>query len=382
MRGQVDKLGLLLTALIGFALTLPFAVFSPNRIAMGRGLSIFEATPTAWGIGLVVSLGLGVLIALQKNHAVLRLIASGVALFFLIIAIGESGAALLAEASSYARVSPGSSFWLLAFTFMIMLTDAIVRLKPSPRLRLGILMIAITAMAGILLTGHLDALSIMSEYTNRNETFWREGRHHIQLAFGSLILASAIGIPLGVLANRITAIRTPLLSVLSMLQTIPSMALFGILIAPLSWLAANIDILHSMGIRGIGMAPAFVALFLYSLLPMVANTTAGLANINADISEAAKGMGMTSRQRLLQVELPLALPVILTGIRIVLVQNIGLATIAALIGGGGFGVFVFQGLGQTATDLILLGALPTVALAFAASVTLNVMIDLIKKASP
>ena len=127
----------------------------------------------------------------------------------------------------------------------------------------------------------------------------------------------------------------------------------------------------AIGIRGIGTAPAFVALFLYSLLPVVANTVVGLAGVPRAANDAARGMGMTDRQRLFQVEFPLAFPVILTGIRIVLVQNIGLATIAALIGGGGFGVFVFQGIGQTAMDLVLLGAVPTVALAFAAAVMLD-----------
>ena len=134
--------------------------------------------------------------------------------------------------------------------------------------------------------------------------------------------------------------------------------------------------MHSrIGIRGIGAAPALVALFLYSLLPVVANTVVGLDQVSRDVVDAARGMGLTRLAAPHQVELPLAFPVILTGIRIVLVQNIGLATVAALIGGGGFGTFVFQGIGQTAMDLVLLGAIPTVALAFAAAVILDAIID-------
>jgi osmoprotectant transport system permease protein len=133
----------------------------------------------------------------------------------------------------------------------------------------------------------------------------------------------------------------------------------------------------AIGIAGIGTTPALVALFLYSLLPVVANTVAGLDGVPADAEEAARGMGMTRSQRLFQIELPLAFPVILTGIRIVLVQNIGLATVAALIGGGGFGVFVFQGVGQTAMDLVLLGAVPTVALAFAAGIVLDAVVEMV-----
>ena len=119
-----------------------------------------------------------------------------------------------------------------------------------------------------------------------------------------------------------------------------------------------------------------------ALLPVVANTVVGLGRVPAATVDAARGMGLTPRQVLSHVELPLALPVILTGIRIVLVQNIGLVTIAALIGGGGFGTFVFQGMGQTAIDLVLLGAIPTVALAFSSAVLLDALIDAINKAPP
>jgi len=222
----------------------------------------------------------------------------------------------------------------------------------------------------------------MLEYSNRYQAFWREAAQHLRLAFGSLTLAVLIGVPLGIVLHYTRTTKTAILNALSILQTIPSMALFGIMVAPLGWLAAHSSLAYDLGIRGIGAAPAFLALLLYSLLPIVANTTAGLSSVAPDLCEAASGMGMTRRQRLFRIELPLALPILLTGIRIVLVQNIGLATIAALIGGGGFGVFIFQGLGQTATDLILLGALPTVALAFVASVSLNILIDALNRSLP
>jgi osmoprotectant transport system permease protein len=162
-------------------------------------------------------------------------------------------------------------------------------------------------------------------------------------------------------------------------QTIPSIALFGILMAPLGALAAAWPLAARLGIRGIGAAPAALALFLYSLLPIVANTVAGLRHVSAATVEAARGMGMTSAQVLARVELPLALPVILTGIRVVLVQNIGMVTVAALIGGGGLGTFVFQGIGQTAIDLVLLGAIPIVALAFSAAVLLDALVQALNR---
>jgi osmoprotectant transport system permease protein len=196
------------------------------------------------------------------------------------------------------------------------------------------------------------------------------------LAFGSLAAAAIVGVPVGIACHRHPRLRTGILNVLNAVQTIPSIALFGLLIAPLGWLAVTVPAAAAIGISGIGAAPALLALFLYSLLPVVANTVTGLAGVPEAAEDAARGMGMTDRQRLIGVELPLAFPVILTGIRIVLVQNIGLATIAALIGGGGFGVFVFQGIGQTAMDLVLLGAVPTVVLAFAAAVVLDACVEM------
>jgi len=138
------------------------------------------------------------------------------------------------------------------------------------------------------------------------------------------------------------------------------------LIVPLSALAAAAPSLAAFGIAGIGPAPAIVALILYALLPVVRNTVAGIAAVDPAVIDAARGMGMSERQLFRQVQLPLAMPLLLAGLRIVTVQTIGLAVVAALIGAGGLGTFVFAGLGQYAADLVLLGSLPTIALALGA----------------
>ena len=257
-----------------------------------------------------------------------------------------------------------------------------MRLKLGPLARLLALALGAAAFALALWSGVWSELSILKEYATRADVFWREAGAHLVLAVGSLAAAMAVGLPLGVLIARKTGLRAPVLNTLNAIQTIPSIALFGILIGPLGWISGHVPGAAALGVHGIGAAPAFLALFLYSLLPMAANTVVGLDRVPRDVVDAAHGMGMTSRQRLFSVELPLALPVILTGVRIVLVQNIGMATIAALIGGGGFGVFVFAGLGQTAPDLILLGALPTVLLAFAAAIVLDATIELVTGARP
>jgi osmoprotectant transport system permease protein len=170
-----------------------------------------------------------------------------------------------------------------------------------------------------------------------------------------------------------------LFAILNLLQTVPSIALFGLLIVPLSALATAMPALGRLGIGGIGVAPAVIALVLYALLPVVRSTVAGISGVAAALIDAARGMGMTRHQRFWRVELPLAAPVLLAGLRIVTVQAIGLAVVAALIGAGGLGSFVFEGLGQYAADLVLLGALPAIVLALAADFLLQIVASLLRR---
>ncbi|MBP1844821.1 osmoprotectant transport system permease protein [Rhizobium petrolearium] len=377
MRIRFDKLGIVIALLVAYgALGASFAVLKPNRIVQGEAKMILAALPAWAGWGLIVVLFLAAAASLFRTSSWLKLVAAFAALVTLALAIGSAASFLAPAGNTYARVSPASGFWLLLFAFMLLAADAITRLRPPPWMRVLFLVLTAGGVGAILLSGSWNGLSIMKEYAGRADVFWSEAGQHVRLALGSLIVAAAAGLPLGILCHRVAALRAGVLNTLNLIQTIPSIALFGILIGPLAWIAATVPGAAEIGIRGIGTAPAFVALFLYSLLPAVANTVVGLAGVPREANEAARGIGMTDRQRLFQIEFPMALPVILTGIRIVLVQNIGLATIAALIGGGGFGVFVFQGIGQTAMDLVLLGAVPTVALAFAAAVILDALIEM------
>ena len=374
---RFDKLGVVIAAIAAYAVfAAPFATFRANRIVPGAGRSILEALPATAGPVLLTIIVVAALIALFKTPLILRLGASIVVLAALALLIGVAGTFLTPTGNTFARISPASGFWLLIFAFTLLLADVLTRLNLSPLARVGVLVVAAAAIGLLLVSGSWDSLSILKEYFNRADSFWAEGSKHVTLALGSLAAAVLVGLPLGILCHRVERLRAGVLNVLNIIQTIPSIALFGLLIAPLSWVATHVPGAAALGIRGIGTAPAFVALFLYSLLPVVANTVVGLAGVPRAANDAARGMGMTDRQRLFGVEFPLAFPVILTGIRIVLVQNIGLATIAALIGGGGFGVFVFQGVGQTAMDLVLLGAVPTVVLAFAAAIILDAVIEM------
>ncbi|WP_332701311.1 ABC transporter permease [Devosia sp.] len=372
----LDKLGVLIAFIAAAGAALPFALFRANRIVPGEARSLLTALPELPAILLAAVLLIGFGTALLRFPIIAKLAVGFVVLAVLLAFIGWSGSYLTPEGDTFARVSPGAGFWLLVFAFALLVTDALTRLRFAPLVRIGILVVVAAAMALLLWSGSWNDLSMLKEYATRATAFWAEARTHMALAFGSVAIASVAGLPVGILCYKVRPVRAAVLNVLNIVQTIPSIALFGLLIAPLAWVAANVPGASEIGISGIGVAPAMVALFAYSLLPIVSNTVVGLLSVSPAAVDAAKGMGMTGAQRLMGVELPLAFPVILTGIRIVLVQNIGLATIAALIGGGGFGVFVFQGIGQTAMDLVLLGAVPTVALAFAAAVVLDALVEM------
>lgn len=382
-RPLIDKLGVLIAAIgLAGALFLPFAVLRANRIVLGEPRQIIESLPFAEAVILAAALGVALAIALFRSPPVLRLAASLGGLAILALAMGHAGTFLTPQGNTFARVSPGGGFWVTGFALALLSADALTRLRLKPVARIAILAAVALALGLLLWSGAWNDLSILKEYATRADAFWREAQTHVLLAFGSVVAAVVAGVPLGIFCQRVRPLRAAVLNVLNIVQTIPSIALFGLLIAPLAWVAANVPGAAAIGISGIGIAPALIALFAYSLLPVVSNTVVGLQSVSPAANDAARGMGMTDNQRLFGVELPLAFPVILTGIRIVLVQNIGLATIAALIGGGGLGVFVFQGVGQTAMDLVLLGAAPTVALAFAAAVVLDALVELTSTTEP
>ena len=277
------------------------------------------------------------------------------------------------------RISLGTGFWMLSGCAALAVVDALQRLGAGTALRLLAAGIILAGVCGLAVAGIFDALSIAREYASRRLLFFDALSRHVALVMGSVSLAVVIGFPLGVAAARSPRLRGPLFAALNLLQTIPSIALFGLLIVPLSALAAAVPSLAAIGVGGIGVAPAIVALVLYALLPVVRNTAVGLAGVDSRVIEAGRGMGLTSRQIFRQVELPLALPVLLAGLRIVIVQAIGLAVVAALIGAGGLGTFVFEGLGQYAVDLVLLGALPAIFLALAADFMLQMLSAVLRR---
>jgi osmoprotectant transport system permease protein len=183
---------------------------------------------------------------------------------------------------------------------------------------------------------------------------------HVKLVLIAIVVAVVIGVPTGILLTHHRALRGPVLGVANVMQTIPSLALFGFLI-PLPF------------IGGIGARTALVALVLYSLLPIIRNTITGILGVEPSVREAAVAMGMTDGQVLRQVELPLAMGVIVTGIRVATVIAVGVTTIAAAVGAGGLGVYIFRGLRQYDNNLLLAGALSAALLALIADFSLGLV---------
>ncbi|GLS24098.1 ABC transporter permease [Labrys miyagiensis] len=374
----IDKLGVVMAIVTLAGLWLPFANFRPSRIGQARGVPFLDALPAGIGWAALALFVIALALIVGRTAPRLRLAAAVAALVLLGLLVGLTPDTLIPAGNARPRVGPAAGFWLLTFSFAIILTDALVKLSLRPAQRVIALLIALAVFAAFLLSGHWNGLSIMKEYATNGSDFPANAIRHIVLALASLAGALIVGLPLGILCQRSPGLRGIILPALNMIQTIPSLALFGLMIAPLTFLSKAYPFLGELGIHGTGPSPAMIALFLYALLPVVSNTAIGLDSVPATVVDAARGMGMTARQRLLQVELPLAFPVILTGVRIVLVQNIGLATIAAWIGGGGFGVYVQNGMGATAIDLVLLGAIPTIALAFSAAIILDAIVDTLK----
>ncbi len=207
-------------------------------------------------------------------------------------------------------------------------------------------------------SGGASAASVATNAPNRPKAslvervfapdFARLAGQHLLLVFGSLLLGVAVGVPLGVVAWRWPRLEALVLGAVAILQTIPSLALLAFLIAL---------------VGSIGVVPAVIALFLYALLPIVRNTHAGLQSVSGGMAQAALSLGMTPRQALVHVQLPLAAPTLVAGIKTAAVINVGTATMAAFIGAGGFGERIVAGLAVNDSDVMLAGALPAAALA-------------------
>jgi osmoprotectant transport system permease protein len=354
-----------------------------NRLAGGHSIALWDGPPADAAVvfGLLAALTVASFVAEERAVLIGTLVGAVLTLLATLVAAADLSALLSQNAAPAARRSLGPAFWTLVAAASLAMIDSLQRLRASILFGAVIAVAVTAAIVAIAFSGAFDSLSLASEFSAHRDLFLAEFARHVELVFAALLLAILCGAPIAIVLLRHEGARAPVFAILNLLQTIPSIALFGLLIGPLSFAAEHAPLLGSLGIGGIGAAPAIMALVLYSLLPLVRNATTGLAGVAPAVIESARGMGMTERELFWKVRLPLALPALVSALRIVTIQAIGLTTIAALIGAGGLGDFVFQGIGQYALDLVLLGALPIVLLALVADLSFQILLAAMPRSS-
>ena len=367
-------------SIIGLASLLTgWLTLKPNRLVVGTGLSLWGSFD---GAGAVAIAGLWLLcltlslVKLRRLRGIVLGITANAVLVLTFILIGLASSRLLQEEAAAARVSLGIGFWVTLVGAYIVISAARRQLDSRRTWRNLVSWSGPAVFAILLSVGWLNKVSIMEEFSGSQQRFVQELLQHIRLFGISVAIGTVIGIPLVIWATRHNYAERPVFFITNIVQTIPSLALFGLLIAPLSALSFAFPVLRDIGIRGVGAAPAIIALTIYSLLPIVRNTYVGIRQVDPAAIDAGLGMGMSRWQVFRRVEVPLAAPLVLEGVRTASVQAVGLTTVAALIGAGGLGWFVFRGIGQAAPDLIVLGAIPIVILALLVDAIMRTIVKL------
>ncbi|OGO97780.1 MAG: hypothetical protein A3E00_13690 [Curvibacter sp. RIFCSPHIGHO2_12_FULL_63_18] len=372
-------LALCVALALAAAWALPFVRVAPNRLLSGEPVFVMDLLQ---GLGaclvaaLLLALAMAAVQAQRRATHGLVLAAMAAALAGLWLLAGAHAQHVAHTESSLHRTALGAGFWTLAGLAWLVALDAVARLRLGTLARLAVLTAAALPLLAVLGMG--QDLSIAQEYTNRSDVFGAAVLRHLQIVLLSIVPAVAMGVPLAWAMVRAPRLRQALFPVLNVIQTIPSIALFGLLMAPLAWAAAQAPVLGQMGISGVGLAPAVLALLLYALLPIVRSTLAGLEQVPVAVTTSARAMGMAPWQVLWQVELPLALPVLLVGLRTAVVQTTGLAAVTALVGAGGLGHIMFDGLFSAANELVMLGVLPIVLLAVLADALFKALAALLE----
>jgi len=354
-------------ALLGLAAALvPLGLmFRPNRIMDADPVSLVSGLGTAgWALALVwlaaAALCVSPLPERLRGFAVTLL--GGAAPVLVFWGSGAAASAYAAEAGDIARTSLGAMVWVSLFAAYIVIFAATAWIEPGA-VR-GLLTYApVLAIVALIASGALDQTAIAREYANNAETFAREFRLHLTYVGASVGVGLLVGMAFGLIAARRPSAEPVVFGSLNVLQVLPTLAFIGLMNPVLTSLSERIPVLASWGVRGVGWAPVVIVLSAYAMYPIARNTYTAITSLDPAVLDAARGVGMSRLRRLAEIELPLAAPIIIAGVRIALVQTTAGAIIAGLVGGGGLGTFVFLGASETATDLILLGVLPIVALA-------------------
>ncbi len=364
--------GILLGSLLNFA---------PNRLARGVATAIWQVPLIDAAAAIAGLCGLALLSFAQgnKRRSFATILAATLILWATLAGAGHLAALLMQAGPPAARASLGPAFWILTGVALLAVVDAMQRGGFGYPARVCVGVVLCSGFVVMAAAGAFDHLSLAREFANTRGIFVTELLRHLGLVGAATLSSLMIGVPLTVLLLRRQSASGVIFASLGIVQTIPSIALFGVLIAPMSKLSEALPFLRALGINGTGPAPALVALTAYALLPLVRGFYTGFREVSPEVKEAASAIGFGARKVFFEVELPLALPALISGLRVVTIQTIGLASVAALIGAGGLGTFVFQGIGQYALDLVLVGALPVILLALLANVIFDMLSALARK---
>ncbi|WP_137177435.1 ABC transporter permease subunit [Roseomonas sp. AR75] len=341
-------------------LPLPWLSVAPNRLLPGEPLSALAA------LGWLVAppcllLGLPALDRVPPTVAAALALAAAL---LLLVLTGGAAAERLQGLPPAARAGLGIGLWLALVAALVL---AAIRMQPLALATRALLVAAaLAALLAAASSGAFDALSLAVEYRNRADAVQAALLRHVALATAALLLALLVAAPLAWAGFRHPRLAGPVGAVFAGVQVVPGLALFALLIPLLAALLHAVPALRDLGLAAIGPAPAVIATAAYLTLPLWRGLSAGLAAADPAAVAAAHAIGMGEARITREVRLPLALPVFAAGLRVALVQAIGLVTLGGLVGAGGLGALVFEGLAQFATDLMLLGAIPIVLLALLA----------------
>jgi len=370
-----QKLASVVTLLFMASLFLPFYLARANRVSEEIQSGLSSLSPMCVLFLILPPLLIAFYAVLRKGWlSELTLTLAGVlGLFFPLMVLGIVGPNVREAFGPLARYSPATGMYLY-------LTAVIIIFLMKPKFTLydlaGLALVA-AAVLFVFSQGSYDRLGIVLEGRNLGTRIIQEVLAHIRLTFISLGISMMIGLPLAFASFQSRRAQKILFPFLNLLQTIPGIALLGLLITPLSTLSRTFPLLREMGIKGIGNTPDIIALSTYALYPIIRYSFTAFSSIDESVIQAAKGMGMNPFQVWRMVRLPLSAPGVLHGIRVALIQTIGNATLAKLIGGDGLGVLIFEGLGQASVDMVLLGMLLIIALTVASDRVFQIVIHLV-----
>ncbi|KMT22929.1 ABC transporter permease [Clostridium cylindrosporum] len=375
MSGKIDKV---LSVLTLFSIML---LFSPNFInfkKMRIQTSVSLSANTCLGsgfkfilIGCIIIFLLSLVRKRYKYTGYFCGLLAGILIIVTLYYMSNALKWLPLDKTPYSRLTIGLTMWIWLFVMYGIIIKSLEGINNKFQ-RYSIIFIPLALLIILLITHNLSGLGIVMEYESKKDRLWLALIKHIEISISVIASAILIGVPLGYLINRSQKLDKIIFSILNITETLPAISFIAILMIPLYILSNKFHVLRKMGISGFGVAPAFIALLFYALFPILHNTRAAFKSIDKSYLETAQSMGMRYGKIFLSIEVPIALPIILSGIRLAVIYTISAVSLAAFTGGGGLGVFLVE---RESMDLMILGILPIVIVTFLFDSFIKIIIE-------